>query len=434
MWSLFEQRMQTRMENEHIVGAAVAVMQKGIVIYQQGFGVGDLQTQTPVNSNTVFGTASISKSFTALATLKLADQGFLSIDDSITKYIPGFHIKGMENTDGIKVHHLLTHTTGLAPVKRNEERNHFKDEKHFLMEHQHPLLGKPGEYFSYSNDMFSLLGEIIEKVSGKLYRRYIIEEILSPLEMNRSTLSVEELQKLNQVSTPYTYNKEKNQHEEQDWPTLGVYEVGGGVRSTALDLLEYGDLYLNKGKIGESSIISPQQIRKMSKPYAKVGRNRYYGYGLKVTPDYHGRTLIEHGGSQPGVSSNFGFIPEEELVVVVLSNVSNVAAGDIWLEAVNTAIGLPLEERDEKEPEITLSIKQLERLVGTYSSEEGMRLEITLDHDVPIVHIDNEVYDAYASDEQTLVVKATERPIRFYFKNKQPWAAFFGMRMLLKDD
>src|SRR5699024_11296964 len=83
---------------------------------------------------------------------------------------------------------------------------------------------------------FLLLGAIIERVTGRLYRRYMTEEILNPLKMNRSTFSIEEVQKMCNVSVLYVYDKAKKQHEKQDWPGLGNYEVGGGIRSSVRDL------------------------------------------------------------------------------------------------------------------------------------------------------------------------------------------------------
>ncbi|QHS24066.1 beta-lactamase family protein [Virgibacillus sp. MSP4-1] len=433
MWSLFEKRLIERMEKEHHVGTAVGVLKKGVVIYQRGFGVLDLQSRSPVTSNSLFGTASISKSFAALAIMILEEQGLLSVHDPVVKYVPGFKLKRISNMRKIKIHHLLSHTSGLAPVKRDENRNRFKDEKNFLMRGDHSILGDPGQYFSYSNDMFSLLGEIIEKTSGKLFRRFITEEILRPLEMNRTTLSIEEIHKMNQVSTPYTYNKEKRAHRKEAWPPLGIYEVGGGVRSTVLDLLEYGDLFLNHGKIGDEELLSPAAVKRMYQPYAKISQNKYYGYALNVTSDYHGYTLVEHGGSQPGVSSHFGFVPEEDLVVVVLSNVSDLPAGDIWLEAVNTALGIPMEEKDEGFPESSLSEAQWQRLMGTYSSDEGHWLEVKIVNHQPLIHINGEDHSVYPSDEKTLVIKGSNIPVHFYITDHRCWAAFFGMRMLLKE-
>ncbi len=423
-WHKFETYIQKLMEDEHIAGAAVAVSQHGEVIYQKGFGVSDLSTQKPVTPETIFGIASITKSITAMVIMQLEKEGKLSVDDSVVTYLPEFHLHGVEDMSNIKINHLLSHTTGLPPMRRREDLNKLNDHLNYLEEEKYDLLGKPGDHVSYCNDTFLLLGAIIERVTGRLYRRYITEKILNPLRMDRSTYSLEEVAKFNNVSVPYVYNIEKKILEEVNWPLLGNYEVGGGVRSTVLDLLKYGQVY-----VGEHT----DSFRKMWQPLYPVGRNSYYGYALKTTLHYSDFTLIEHGGGQPGVSSNFGFVPEKGLVVAILTNVSGAPVGDIWLTAVNTALGIPLEQKRSVEPYYDASIEQLQRLVGTYSSAEGGKATILLEGDTPKVEVDGQQFDLRASDERTLVIKKNEQPIRFFFTNNEtPWAIFFGLRMLRK--
>ncbi|MGE8203812.1 serine hydrolase domain-containing protein [Heyndrickxia sp. NPDC080065] len=430
-WRLFEKRLHQRTETEHIPGAAVAVSKNGEIIYYKGFGVKDLESMEPITPKTIFGIASVTKSFTALAIMKLEEEGKLSLHDPVIKYIPEFHIPNIDPIESIKIHHLLTHTTGLAPMERSEELNQFHEHLTYLAETNHDILGEPGEFLSYCNDTFLLLGAIIERLTGRLFRRYITEELLYPLQMHRSTLSIEEISKLDDVSTPYVYNPEKERYEKQCWPTLGNYEVGGGIRSNVLDLLKYGGLYVNQGEV----FISKKQLEKMWQPYVQINRNSFYGYALEITPKYHGVTLVEHSGGQPGVSSNFGFIPEQKLVVAVLTNTSEVPAKDIWLELVNTALGLPIEEKRSVEPTLELTEERKQGFVGTYQSNEGTCLQIVFENGSLKAKIENKVFSLRASDKSTLVITDYEKPIRFYFNQKnETWAAFFGLRMLIKTD
>ncbi|MBS4174849.1 serine hydrolase domain-containing protein [Bacillus sp. FJAT-49736] len=426
-WISFEKSVIARMKNEHIPGVAIAVSEYGRTIYEKGFGVLDLDTQEPVTPDTIFGIASVTKSFTALAILILEEEGKLSIDDPVTKYLPHFSVPTIEDIDSVKVHHLLTHTTGLAPLRRREELNKLREHLVYLSDETHEVLGRPGEYFSYCNDTFILLGAIIEKVTGCLFRRYVTEQLLNPLKMYRSTFSIEELSKLDNVSTPYIYSD--GTHKKQPWPVLGNYEVGGGIRSTIRDLLKYGEVFREK----EVNLISSEQVKKMYTPYIPIEGISYYGYALHITPNYHGSTLVEHGGGQPGVSSCFGFVPEKGLVVAVLSNVSNISAGDIWLEAVNTALGIPLNERNRGEDTVDQTTdEQLAKFVGIYQSKEGSCLEIILENHSLKAVIGNETIPLRVGKNDTLIMK-NGKTISFYFKEKkESWAAFFGMRMLLR--
>lgn len=432
-WTHFEEALKKRMENEHIPGVAIAVSQDDKIIYQKGFGMRDIVSQASVTPKTIFGTASVSKSFTALAIMQLVDSGKLALTDSVSTYLPTFHINGIEPIEQVTIHHLLTHTTGLAPIERHEEFNYFNEHLAYLREQNHDLLGKPGEFFSYSNDAFLLLGAIIEKVTGRLFRRYVTEEILYPLHMYRSTFSIEELQKLCHVTVPYVFDKNSGEHEKQGWPRLGNYEVGGGIRSTVLDLMEYGRLYLNNGRVGESQLISENLLKKIYQPHVKVDKDSFYGYAFKVTP-YHGITLVEHSGGQPGVASNFGFLPEKNIAVAVLTNVSGAAAGDIWLEAVNTALGFPLDTKRGVHPVITIADEEKKRFVGEFASKEGQHVVIKCDNGELIAEMDDEIYSLNVSSEDTLIIKESEKPIRFYFNDqREAWAIFMGMRMLLRE-
>jgi CubicO group peptidase (beta-lactamase class C family) len=102
------------------------------------------------------------------------------------------------------------------------------------------------------------------------------------------------------VAVPYEFNKSTGTYEKRDWPTLGNYEVGGGIRSTVGDLLKYGEQF-----VCEYPIVSKDQLQSMWQPYVRVYEDTFYGYALTTTPDVNKLTLVEHGGGQPGVSSYF---------------------------------------------------------------------------------------------------------------------------------
>lgn len=427
---ILEEHTQKIMETKKIPGAAIAISKNGEIIFQKGFGFSNIESKEEVTPETIFGIASVTKSFTAMAILMLEEEGKLSVDDPVTKYIPELKLSDVPDMDEIKILHLLSHTTGLPPMIRREDLNKLGDHIGYLNGEQVEMLGKPGEYFSYCNDMFLLLGVIIERLTGQLYRRYVTENILNPLQMHRSTFSLEELAKLNNVSVPYDYNKKTDTFVSQPWPALGNYEVGGGIRSNVLDLIKYGQQFLENGKISRK-VISDSQINKMMQPVYPISKESSYGFALTITPDYFGRTLVSHGGGQPGVSSHFGFVPEEDLVVAVLTNVSDAPSSEIWLAAVNAAIGLPLDQKQRIEPVYDVSYDEFLPLAGTYSSDEGGEITILVEGGQIRVEIQGESFLLRPTGKDSLVMDGTEKPLRFYFKNgEQAWAVLFGMRML----
>lgn len=427
-WEEFEAYVKEIMELEQIPGVAVALSENGKTIYKKGFGKRDLETNEPVTSETIFGIASVSKSFTALAIMKLVEEGKLQMEDAVTKYIQGFRLVGYDNIDEIKIHHLLSHTTGIATMERMEQIRGFEEHLSYLNERERTYLGKPGDFICYNNDLFLLAGAIIEQVTGENYQDYIRKLLVAPLKMNRTTYSLRELHSFENVTTPYVL--ENGKPVTCAWPTLGNYAVGGGIRSTVTDLLQYGNVFVGANK---KEIIGQPYIARMTDPIHRINRNSFYGYGLQTTPHYSGVTLVEHGGGQPGVSSNFGFIPERGIVAVVLTNMSDVSANAIWLAAVNAALNLPIDQKRSEEPYFEIKPELLQRMVGTYRSGEGAEVKIAIENQTAIATISDKTYKLRASDERTLVMLPIEKPIRFFFdEENNAWAIFLGLRMLVK--
>ena len=435
-WSKFEDYTEQLMYENNTVGAAVAVASGDEIIYSRGFGVRDEANQRPVTPETIFGIASISKSFTAFVIGQLIDEGYLCVDDPVVDHLPEFELQGIDDIRAIKIRHLLSHTTGLPPMKRRQDIEFFDEHLKYLAEASYEMLGEPGEYFSYCNDAFLLLGAIIERKTGKLYRRAMTERVLDQLGMKRSTYSLKEIEKFTNVSVPYIYKEEEDELETPPWPDLGTYEVGGGVRSNVLDLMKYGQVYLNDGVVDGKQIINSDYLRSMRQPVHRVGRKSHYGFALRTTSEYGGVTLVEHGGGQPGVSSNFGFVPEKGITAAVLTNVSGAPAGNIWLAAVNTLLGLPLDKQRSTEPHYDASEEDLKKFIGVYRSKEGGKVRVFKDDDGIKAEARGDVYPVRASDERTLVVENDQPgdfPLTFFFDEEdEAWAVFAGSRMLKK--
>jgi CubicO group peptidase (beta-lactamase class C family) len=434
-WNAFEEYVEQVMKENHIAGAAVAVSSGGDVVYAKGFGVRDITKDDPVTPESIFGVASVSKSFTALAVSQLVDRGLVSLDDPVTKYIPEFRLHGADMSR-VTVRHILSHSTGLPPMTRREDIIRLQDHVEFLNGETYELLGKPGEYFSYANDTFLLNGLIIERLTGQLYRRYMTYHVLDAIGMNRTTYNLEELPKMGNVTVPYDFDLKKGVLERKDWPTLGTYEVGGGVRSNVLDLMKYAQVYLNKGVAANGRrLISEDSVKAMCTPVVSTGRRSFYCLALQTTPGYHGVTIMEHGGGQPGVSSNFGFVPEKGIAAAVLTNVGGVPAGAIWLSAVNVALGLPMDEKRSVETEwIDVPKGYLHRFAGTYQCNEGGKFTITVEGRSAKIENVGQEFELKIADETTAFYESMgqQMVVRFFFKDgsQKPWAALAGSRML----
>lgn len=406
----FEEYARETIEEFQIPGAAVGLSKNGERIYEKGFGWRDKEKQLPVTMDTVFGIASVTKSFSCAAIMQLQEAGKLNVHNPVVEYLPGFS-KVMKGAESVTIHHLMTHTAGLPPLasliyanKRTLDADSTADDYPGIEikdSDQEPIdtydqlldyignlefesLGEPGTEFSYSNDSYALLGAIVEKVTGLSFEEYLKLSILEPAGMKNTSAQLEDLEKLEKVTRLYaTTKKEAGSvvYEAPVWWDAPAMRAAGYIKSTVEDMLKYGEMYLNQGKVGEKQILSPESIKEMFTPFVETTPGKFYGYGFMITPDYHGATLVEHGGSLKAISSLLVMVPERRVAGMILTNLAGVPAGNLLHAALNEAEGrdiddLPSQTQHEEYP---LAKEKLADYEGTYSSMEGMSLKIKME-------------------------------------------------------
>jgi CubicO group peptidase (beta-lactamase class C family) len=399
------------------------------------FVLKNLATGERVTPDTVFGIASVSKSVTAMAVLQLQDQGRLCVDNPVTRYLPEFKIRGIQDMSVVRLHHLLSHSTGLPPFKRHQEYNLLSQHIEYIATADYELLGSPGQYFSYCNDSFLMLGAVIERTMGRPFTEHMREAVFDPIGMTRTTYWTEEMARLGDVTELYQYDKKTSAHARQEWPDLGNHRVSGGIRCSVRDLLRYASVYTTGGVTEGRRIISEHAIWRMRQPVVRAGRNSYYGYALNVYPGYEGATLVSHGGSLPGVASHFGYVPEKGIAAVVLTNLSGAPSKALWLMAVNAALGLPVSQKLPPEPAWKAPSGHIEKYSGVYASPEGGKVRIFVDGSKALAEVAGEVYELRPSDERTLVYEAQDQEavLEFFTRDDgKAWAVRAGSRMLRK--
>ena len=207
-------------EENHIPGVGVGINKNGERLYEKGFGHRDVENGLEITPDTIFGIASMTKSFTCVAIMQLQEAGKLSVHDKILKYLPEFRTADMEKTKQITIHHLMTHTAGIPPIsthvfarKRSIDQDPsakdyldldlvnntgraidtYDDMFDFIAELNYQPLGSPGTSFSYSNDSYGLLGVIISRASGQSYEDYVTENILKPAKLERTFFDLDEI-------------------------------------------------------------------------------------------------------------------------------------------------------------------------------------------------------------------------------------------------
>ncbi|MFS0690062.1 serine hydrolase domain-containing protein [Sporosarcina sp. 179-K 8C2 HS] len=400
----FETYAQEYVGKHLIPGAIIGIDSDVQRIYELVFGYRNAEQQLPVTGDTVFGIASMTKSFTCAGIMKLQEAGKLSVHDNIVDYLPELNKSGGQ-VERITIHHLMTHTAGYPPLathvyaRKNsiEQDPSAKDYGLDLLNNPGPhietydemlafmanedfeWLGEPGQFYSYSNDSYGLLGVIISRVSGQPYEQFIEENILKPAGMKNSFFDMRLLNEKEDVTTLYMKAKDGSHvYEAPLWWDAPSMRSVGYLKSTANDILRYLEMYWNEGVVGGTRILSKESIEQMIHPHVEYEPGRCYGYGLRIVPDYFGSTLISHGGGLKGVSSYMCAIVEKKKAGVILTNVSDVPAGDLLMNAMNVTEGRELDASYSTYEVQEIDAEELQKFVGSFISSEGMNVQVAL--------------------------------------------------------
>jgi len=453
-WSAaFEQSAEATLGTYQTPGMAVAVARDGELVYAHGFGYRDRERGLVPGPETMFGIGSITKSFTCVAILQLQEQGRLSVQDAVQRYLPEFSTPDPAAARAMTLHHFMTHSSGLPPLPSlypamarsiagdpaappQLAGGEFRpiDTPADLMESiahgDYELLGPAGAQFSYSNDAYALLGTVIERVSGTSYGAYLQEHILGPAGMTASTLPAD------LGSDAATLYASRPGTEEvfaaPQWWDAPAMLAAGFLKSNAREMLRYLEIYRTGGLVGRERLLSAASVAAMCQPHVPVSPRAGYGYGLLITPGYHGVTLVEHSGGLKGISAQVTVVPERGLTSVALANIAGAPSGLVLLRAVNAMMGLPLGTRRAEYPTVVPAPGDLHPYVGTYRSGEGARIEVAAEAGGLIFEAEGKRLPArFVGDEAFVVTqREDETHARFLRRDGAVWALAFGSRIV----
>ncbi len=368
-------------------GAAVGIFKDGRIIYTRGYGIANLEYALPWTPQAPSRIGSISKQFIGMCIAILAEQGKISLDDNIRKYIPDWP----EYNGPIKLKHLLHHTSGVREyltlvelMGKAEGSGYVYTPKELVrtLSRQKELNFKPGDEYSYSNSGYFLLSEIVNRVSGLETSAFAKKYIFDPLGMNNTHFHDDP----NMIvkNRAYGYSPKKEGGYRLDILRLKV--IGDlGVFTTVEDFLKWDqNFYENKLGDGTQNLINMMQTRgKLNN-----GEAIPYALGLNIS-HYGGLRIVSHGGSAVGYQADYMQFPDQRFSVVILSNLSNFRTGriarkiaDLYLADQFTespAPGQRQRPRGERPKPVKLTSSQLQTYVGNYYSDE---LDITYTLDV----------------------------------------------------
>ena len=309
------------LNKENIPGMSISVSKKGTLIWSQGFGYSDLQNKTKVSPKTTqFRIASISKPISAMALATLVDKNKLEFDASIYKYLPDYPTKEYDFT----IRQIGGHTSGIRGYKGNE---FFLNEKLSITEgldifKDDPLLFKPQSDYNYSTYNWVLLSEVVQEIAQTPFSNYVEKVIFNPLKMTSTTLDVSDSIFPNRTKF---YRKTKAGQIVLGTDVSNEYKVaGGGFLSTSEDLIKFGN------EVIYPKLISETALKELIKPQIlESGKITYYGIGFSIGETKTNTPVYSHSGSSIGASTLLLIYPKEEVVISILTNLSNVPIYDL---------------------------------------------------------------------------------------------------------
>jgi len=341
--------MKTFAERQHVPGIAYGVLVDGSLVHTGAVGVRETAGRTPVNDDTVFRIASMTKSFTALCILKLRDEGKLSLDDPAERYVPELAGLKYPTTDSPKltIRHLLSHSTGFPEDNPWGDQQLSKTESEFtaMLTAGIPFSTAPGTNYEYSNYGFAILGRIVTRVSGVKYADYVKTNILQPLGMTSTTLEPASVPK---DRIAHGYRWEDNVWKDEPPLPDGAFGSMGGMLTSTRDLGKYVGYLMSAwpprdgpetGPVKRSSLREMQQIQR-PRPATASGGNASlnlnaggYGYGLGIRQSCEYRSIVSHSGGLPGFGSQMRWLPDEGVGLIAMGNLTYTGWGGVLDQA-----------------------------------------------------------------------------------------------------
>jgi CubicO group peptidase (beta-lactamase class C family) len=350
----------------------VLIAKEGEPIYQQAFGLASIAYQVPNRIDTKFNLGSMNKMFTAVAIAQLAEQGKLSFDDPISTHLPDY--PNAEVAENVTIHHLLTHTSGLADYFNDKfveaSRARFRTiEDFFPLFVDEPLQFEPGSEWSYSNSNFIVSGAIIEAVSGQNYFDYVREHIYEPAGMS-DTDAYELDRETPNLATGYTRARGGNELRNNLFEHVIKGGPAGGGYSTAADLLAFAQALL------ANELLNDEMTTLVTEPKvaAQGPFDAHYGYGF-MHETLNGYHRFGHSGGFEGISSELNIYPELGYVVVILSNFDPPAAPLVSLRIGKLLTGMEIPQAIKLPPADVLTFGNSYSLVGEAAGPGTLELE-----------------------------------------------------------
>ena len=321
--------VEQAMARWEVPGLAIAIVQDGKLVFAEGYGVRILGSKDKVDAETVFSIASCTKGLTAAALARLVDRGKLRWDDPIVKHLPKLEFSADEHTAGITIRHALSHRTGI-PTANMLWRSGALDSKEILARLRWLTpVAAPGQRFLYNNNMYLVLGNVVEQVSGRNWNDFLRTELFKPLGMKSTIADSTGLGHWENVAAPHASDNGKLRRIDPYCPN--VIAPAGAIHSSVLDMAAWLRMHLDEGRCDGRRVLSAARVEEMHTPPPRVENETPPTPGVPRSPisqyglgwffnEYAGGKVVEHSGTQNGYVAWVAMMPQERLGLAILSN------------------------------------------------------------------------------------------------------------------
>lgn len=320
---MIDKYIETLMATHSIPGLSVAVVQNGNPLLISGYGLANVELSVPATAESVYEIASVGKTFTASAIMMLVEQNKIGLDDNITDYLDNIP----NSWQPVTIKHILTHQSGIPSYTSVAEywkktRLDISRDEIIALVSDLPLMFAPGEYWSYDNTGYYLLGFILEKVSGKPYEVLLEQLIFAPLSMNETVMNQPYSIVKNRVAG---YHLENNTlHNKEYYSPSNTFSAGGWL-SSVKDMAKW------EAALCKEMILNKSTLEQMWSPYeSKRGNEREYGFtqGLGWQIPNYSKCIVSHNGSIKGFAANMTRFIDDKLSIILLCNLENINRPD----------------------------------------------------------------------------------------------------------
>jgi CubicO group peptidase (beta-lactamase class C family) len=308
---IIDKFIQSQMQTARFPGLAVAIIQNGQVTLLKGYGTSSNgKAITPQSS---FYIGSVSKSFTALAVMQLVERGKIDLDAPVRTYLPEFRLANEVDSQRLTIRHFLNQTSGfcgLGDSDPNQTAPSLQEQVKRFSTIQ--LSAAPGKKYCYNNQNYTLLGAVVEKVSGQSYGDYLQHAILTPLQMGKSGTNPDQLPELAKgYGQFFGFAFPREQHQ-----FMGGLSAGY-ILSSVEDMTHYALMLMNGGDYQGQRLVAPETVKTLWSPRADI--NSEYGMGWHIL-EVQGEKVITHGGAIESYDAGISMLPDRKTAVIFLSN------------------------------------------------------------------------------------------------------------------